>query len=219
MTSTLRVLRDFFKYPAAQLVTFGQNVSVNLDPAKFPGLSVAPKDIGTLADTLKAKQAAMITGGTVATAARDKAYDALTAALDTDADVVEQVADGDLEVLLATGYLPASTNRSSSPLDDTAIMALMNNGTTQIYLRLQPVNNAKSYQVQVSADGGKAWMDSTVSTQARRVVLGNLTPGTRHRRQHRGQRVDQPRHHHVHLTNCEWQMAKDGSKQTVPSNI
>jgi hypothetical protein len=92
--------------------------------------------------------------------------------------VVEDTVGDDLEMLLATGYLPASTNHSSSPLDDTSIVSLLNNGTTQALLRLEAVVNAKSYQTQVSPDGGKTCADWTVSSQARRIVLTNLVPGT-----------------------------------------
>jgi len=127
---------------------------------------------------LSAKQAALITGGSVEYAARDNAFDALTAALDSDADAVEMVVGMNLEMLLATGYLPASTNRTSSPLDDTAILGLFNNGTTQALLRLQTVTNAKSYQVQTSADNGKTWQEAVVSTKAIRIVISNLVPGT-----------------------------------------
>jgi len=83
-----------------------------------------------------------------------------------------------LEMLLTTGYLPVSTSRSSSPLDDTSIADLMNNGTTQALLRLQPIVNAKAYQVQTSIDGGKTWVEAILSSQARRIVLVNLVPGT-----------------------------------------
>jgi len=174
----LKVLRNFYKYPAAQLVTFGTNVSVNLDPLQFPNLPVAPKDIKTLADDLNTKLAATITGGTVETAAKNNAFDALTEALNEDADIVEKVAGTNLEMLLGTGYLPASTNRTSSPLDDTAIVSLLNNGTTQALLQLAPVVNAKTYQVQASVDGGKTWTEACLSTQARRIVLTGLIPGT-----------------------------------------
>jgi hypothetical protein len=114
----------------------------------------------------------------VETAAKQKAFDALTDALNSDANVVEDTVGNDLEMLLATGYLPASTNRSSFPLNDTSIVSLLNNGTTQALLRLEPVTNAKTYQVQVSTDGGKTWLECCVSTQARRIVLMNLVPGT-----------------------------------------
>ena len=178
MRASLKVLRNFYKYSGSQLVTFGTNVSVNLDPTLFANLPVAPKDIKTLADALNAAVAATYKGGTVETAAKATAFAALAGALDSDADIVEMVVGMNLEKLLATGYLPASTNRSSSPLDDTGIVGLLNNGTTQALLQLQPVRNAKTYQVQTSTDGGKTWLDWCVSPQARRIVLSNLVPGT-----------------------------------------
>ena len=178
MRAKIRVLRNFFKYPAAQLVTFGSNIGVSLDPVKFANLPVDPKDIKTMADDLNTKLAATITGGTVETAAKTKAFQALADALNSDANVVENGVGTDLELLLATGYLPASTSHASSPLDDTVIASLRNNGSTQVLLELTPVRNAKTYQVQTSADGGKTWVEACISTQARRIVLGNLTPGT-----------------------------------------
>ncbi len=178
MRANLAILRDFYQYPANKLVPFGRNISTNLDPLIFTSLPVAPTVIKTLSDDLGAKQAALITGGSVEYAARDNAFDALTAALDKDADAVELVVGMDMEKLLSTGYLPASTNHTSSPLDDTAILSLLNNGTTQALLRLQTVTNAKSYQVQTSADNGKTWQDAVVSTKAIRIVIPNLVPGT-----------------------------------------
>jgi len=174
----LRILREFYKYTGPQLVTFGSNVSTNLDPVKFLNLPVAPAAIKTLANDLNAKLAAMITGGTVETAAKDKAFDALTEALNGDANIVENVVGTDMELLLSTGYLPVSTNRTSSPLDDTTIVSLLNNGTTQVLLQLAPVANAKTYQVQTSTDGGKTWLEVSISTRAKRIVLTSLVPGT-----------------------------------------
>jgi hypothetical protein len=176
--ANLRILRNFYSYSGPQAVVFGTNISVSLDPTKFVKLTVAPKDIKTLADTLNAALAAMITGGSVETAAKNKAFDALTDALNADANDVENVVGTDLELLLSTGYLPVSTNRASSPLDDTAIAGLSNNGTTQALLQLTPVRNAKTYQVQISPDGGKTWVEYCISTQARRIVLTGLVPGT-----------------------------------------
>jgi hypothetical protein len=160
------------------MVPFGLNVGTNLDPTKFPNLPVDPKDIVAQANDLAAKQAAMITGGSVEKAARDKAFQLLASSLDLDANIVEVVAGNDLELLLSTGYLPVSTNRACSPLDPTAIASLSNNGTGSVLLRLMPVTNAKSYQVQLSTDAGKTWTEAGIYTQARRVVLNALTPAT-----------------------------------------
>ena len=154
------------------------NIANNLDPVKFPNLAVPPATIKTLTADLADKQAAPITGGSVALAARGNAFDALTAALDSDADAVETVVKDNMEMLLATGYLPVSTNRTSSPLNDTAILGLFNNGTTQVLLRLQPVVNAKVYQVQTSVDGGKTRQEAGLPMKAQRIVLTGLIPGT-----------------------------------------
>jgi hypothetical protein len=45
-------------------------------------------------------------------------------------------------------------------------------------VRLTPVTNARSYQVQTSANGGTAWVEAGTFTAARRIVLDALTPGT-----------------------------------------
>jgi hypothetical protein len=57
-------------------------------------------------------------------------------------------------------------------------VSLLNNGTTQVLLSLQPVTNARNYQVQTSVDGGKTWIEYCLSSQARRIVITNLVPGT-----------------------------------------
>jgi hypothetical protein len=79
---------------------------------------------------------------------------------------------------LTSGYLPASTNHAQVPLDAPAVAGLENLASTQVLLRLIPVLNAKTYQVQLSADSGKTWQEACISPQARRIVLTNLTPGT-----------------------------------------
>jgi len=178
MRAQLKVLRNFYQYSPPDLLPFGYNIADSIDPVKFPNLKFAPKDIEALTDTLSDKLTATQTGGTVETAAKQKAVAALCDALNADANVVEDTPGLDLEMLLATGYLPASNNHSSVPLDDTAIVSLLNNGTTQVLLRLEPVTNAKSYQVQTSMDGGKTWQEACISTQARRIVLKGLVPGT-----------------------------------------
>ena len=176
--ANLRILRNFYEYNASQFVTFGYNISDNVDPTQFPNLPYSPQDNETLTDALSTAESAMNTGGTPAKPLRDKAFDALSDALNADANVVENVVKDDLAKLLATGFLPVSNNRASVPLDDTSIVSLLNNGTTQVLLSLQPVTNARNYQVQTSVDGGKTWIEYCLSSQARRIVITNLVPGT-----------------------------------------
>jgi len=175
----LKILRNFYGYTGPNLVIFGTNISLNLDATLYTGLPFSPTAIKALVDDLNTKLGAQGTGGSVEVAAADAAFTALCDALNDDADIVEIAVKNDMTKLLATGYLPASDNHAQSPLDDTAIVGLFNNGTTQLLLRLQPVRNAKVYQVLISADNGKTWVEGcTASTQARRIVLSSLIPTT-----------------------------------------
>jgi hypothetical protein len=202
------ILRDFYDYDGSKLVTFATNISVNLDPLLFPGLPFAPKDIKAMADDLSLKLAATITGGSVEFAAKNAAFGLLANALNADANVVEIGAGLNLEKLLATGFLPASNNRSQSPLDDTAIVGLWNNGTTKALLQLLRVLNAKAYQVQTSTDGGKTWVEACIPStrpnpdRADEPGAGHdlCRAGAGHRRQHGRQRLVQLPDDHVHLS-------------------
>jgi Fibronectin type III domain len=176
--ANLKILRDFYKYNGQNLGTFGGNVATSIDPTLYPNLPFDPKTLSAMSADLITKQGATLTGGTPATAARNKSFDTFADALNADANVVENVVGTNLEMLLATGFLPVSTNRASSPLDDTDIVSLQNNGTTQALLDLLPVRNARSYQLQISTDGGKTWTEAGISTRATRIMLPNLIPGT-----------------------------------------
>ena len=56
-------------------------------------------------------------------------------------------------------------------------MRVENEGTTKLSVRLQPVDYAKSYEVRAT-NGATTPPASVISAQARRIVIGNLTPGT-----------------------------------------
>lgn len=52
-----------------------------------------------------------------------------------------------------------------------------NLATTQLLVRLTPITNAKSYNMQTNTGNG-TWVDAGIFTQARRIVLEGLAPGT-----------------------------------------
>ena len=59
--------------------------------------------------------------------------------------------------------------------------------STQLVVRLTPLTNARAYEVRLSPNGnGNSWVDAGTFTQARRIVLKNLTPGTTYTVQGRG---------------------------------
>ena len=104
--------------------------------------------------------------------------DASGKARDAVVDALRKDASHDLEMLLSSGYLPASTNRASAPLDQPVIVTLDNAGVTKLLLRLTPVLNAKSYQVPTNTNGNGTWQEAGIFAQARRITLEGLTSGT-----------------------------------------
>ena len=90
-----------------------------------------------------------------------------------------RVASHDLPLLLSSGYEATSTNRAQGQLDVPTIVGINNDATTQLTVRMQPVDNARSYQVRASTgnNGNTVSLPTVDSTQARRVILPNLTPG------------------------------------------
>jgi hypothetical protein len=162
----------------AKLDDFTQNIIASLTGnASFPTPTVPPADLSSALSTFTATLAATAQGGTQATAAKNAARDALVALLRKEANYVQGIASTDLAMLLSSGFEAINSNRSQSPLDKPSIVQINNEASTQLVLRLQPVDNARSYEVRVSY-GANGWQAAGVFTQARRVVLTNLTPGT-----------------------------------------
>jgi hypothetical protein len=178
MINNYRVSRDFVNYSDSDLDEFANNISQSLDKnPSFPAPPVLAADLATLVATFRDAIAAA-SGDPQDTVAKDKARDGVLDALRKDANYVQTVASHDMEMLLSSGYLPASTNRASAPLDQPVIVTLDNAGVTKLLLRLTPVLNARSYQVQTNTNGNGTWQEAGIFTQARRITLDGLTSGT-----------------------------------------
>ncbi|MGN6642591.1 MAG: hypothetical protein ACTHKU_06270 [Verrucomicrobiota bacterium] len=90
---------------------------------------------------------------------------------------VQGIAAGDLTVLLSSGFDAASTNRAQVPLDAPEILSVENPASTKLAMRLKRVDTAKAYEVRISY-GNSGWVSIGVFTQARRILLEDLIPGT-----------------------------------------
>jgi Fibronectin type III domain len=179
MVLNLRVSRDFMNAPANDVANLADDVEDGLTGnAAFPAPPVLPADLILLNTALRAAITASDAGGQMQTAAKKSACKALTSALRKNANYVENQSDNDLETLLSSGYDVVSTNRAQAPLDQPVIVGISNLATTQILIRLQSILNAKSYQVQIATASGGPWSEAGIYTQARRIVLPGLTPGT-----------------------------------------
>jgi hypothetical protein len=90
---------------------------------------------------------------------------------------VQSIAGDDLPKLLSSGFSAVTNSRTRSPLAKPVIDHIANDQSTQLALRLQPISNARAYEVRMSYDTS-GWQAVGAFTQARRIVLENLTPGT-----------------------------------------
>jgi multidrug efflux pump subunit AcrA (membrane-fusion protein) len=176
-----RVNIGFTGYSDGDLDEFTTNIVTNLTGnASFPAPPVKLADLSKLQTGFETALAAAAQGGTQLTAAKNAAREALEDALRIEATYVQSIASHDLPMLLSSGFQANSTNRAQTPLDIPAIAGITNDITTKLTVRLQPVGNARAYQVRAGTgnNGNTVWLPTVDSTQARRVMLPNLAPGT-----------------------------------------
>jgi hypothetical protein len=173
-----RVNLGFAGYSDADLGDFTDNVIASL--TANPSFPTPPVDMLAFSAQRTAFGTAVTNaaqGGKQLTAIKNAARKTLITMLRKIAAYVQSIAGQDVVVLLSSGYQANSTNRTRSPLDIPAILSIANNASTELAVRLQPVDNARAYQVRYSVSGG-AWLPIVDSTQARLIILENLTPGT-----------------------------------------
>jgi hypothetical protein len=174
----LKVALGFTRLSDGDLSGFTSKVITSMTSnAAFAKPPVALTDLAKLQATFDTAVAAALDGGTALTAAKNAARTELEAALRKTAAYVQIAADGDVALLLTSGFSATKTGRTQSKLDIPSIVAVENEGTTKLTVRLQAIPNAKSYEVR-AINGATTPAASVISTQARRIVVGNLTPGT-----------------------------------------
>ena len=97
-------------------------------------------------------------------------------ALRREASYVQGVSRHNLVQLLSSGYTAANQKRAQTPLAKPVILAILNEGTEKLTLRVSPIANARNYQVQIQTGNG-GWEGAGIFPQARRMVVANLTAG------------------------------------------
>ena len=175
---TFRVALSFARLPDSDLSAFANTVIVNMTGnAAFSQPPVPFTELAQLNADFRTAVSAAMDGGVSLTVAKQTARQALVSALRKTAAYVQIVADQDRALLLAAGFPTASRSRTRTKLSRPVILAVENYGTTKLAVRMPPVSNARSYEVRAT-NGGPAPAAAVISTQARRVVLEHLTPGT-----------------------------------------
>jgi hypothetical protein len=176
-TNSPRVSHRYSRLPGHSLNLFASSVIVGMtnNPA-FPNPLVPLTELSGLQTDYWQKHVAALDGGTILTAAKTAARAALTDGLRHQGLYVQGV-ERDLPTLLSSGYSAASRNTAQTQLASPWILKVLNDFSGQLTLRVTPIRNARNYQLQIQGGDG-AWQEAGFFTQARRMVVPNLTPGT-----------------------------------------
>jgi hypothetical protein len=178
MIANYRVSLDFATYGDADLDEFTGNVITSLTGSlSFPTPPVTPLILGTLNTAFHNAILAAMPGGITLTAAKNATRLNVVGALRQEASYIQMHASQNLALLLTSGFNANSTNRAQSPLPQPVIELVENYQTTQLLLRVVPVTNAKSYEVRLT-NGSNLPVAAGTFTQARRIILTGLVPGT-----------------------------------------
>lgn len=162
------------------LIPFAQGVHDGLagHAALFPSLPVTLVALQAAITDFTTKFNASIKGGVAQTEAKDLAREALLNLLNPLAAYVEGVALGNADTIRAAGFdVVVHQHHTPTPLAKPDINKVLNRMTTQLVLQVSSVPNAQAYEVQYRIGTG-AWQAAGAFSQAREIVLENLTPGT-----------------------------------------
>jgi Fibronectin type III domain len=180
MTLNYRVSLGFTGLPDSDLDEFCANVILKMTGnAAFPAPPVTLADLAAQRLAFHNAIATAMQGGRQLTAAKNAARAVVLASLRALAAYVQSLAFQDLTLLLSSGFLAASTNRASVPLDTPVILAIDNTTSGQLQVRLDGVANAAAYQIRCVATGGPNPVPVTVEdTNTRAITVPDLVPGT-----------------------------------------
>jgi len=186
MIQTHRVSMKFAKLKGANIGVFAGSAILSLtnNPA-FPNLPVSLAELSASTDSFWSAFSNTMGGARLATALKNQARAKLVSQLRDTAHYVQIVAKNDLATLLSSGFTDIDRNTASAPLSKPLIRAVINQHSTQLWLRVKRVPNARMYQVRLKVGDGD-YIDAGSYRQARKIVLQNLTPGTVYAIQVRG---------------------------------
>ncbi len=163
--------------PVAQKIIKARTIIANMTGnAYFPTTNPPIANLTTVTDALETAEAAL-DGSKIKTEQRDMALAAFEAVIKQLQSDVENIADGNVEKILSSGFDVRNPRTAPVILPAPVALTAVSTGISgQVKIRWQAVKGAKSYPVQVSADGGANWTMAAASTKAT-VIVEELTPG------------------------------------------
>ena len=161
-----------------QLGDFSGTVITGIaDKTVFPDPPVNPGDLRALRTTFDNAVIKAAGGGRMNTTAKKAAREALITALNKDASYVDIACNGDLTILLSSGFRQVSTNRAQNVLPQPQVLAVDYGQTGQLKLRVRADANAKSYVGRIKQSSGSEFGPSISFASSRKILFKGLTAG------------------------------------------
>ena len=142
----------------------------------YPEPPVTIAALQTASDDFTAGLAAAKLGGPAATAAKNNSRATLMGMLRQLAAYVQMNSNGDLVLLLGSGFEAQGTKGASVPLERPQGLTITNGGTGQLVVGVSPVKNRKMYEGRIKPDGSD-WLPSVFASDSQRIAFEGLTPG------------------------------------------
>ncbi len=174
----IRTSRSYGKLTDPKLLGFFggtiDGLTSNPDLPTPPVLPAALTPLRTAFDQAIVKAKA---GGPVETALKNAARMAVMAALDKNASYVDINCDGDLAILLSSGYQAVSTNRAQTTLAAPVILRVENAGSGALKVRVEPDSTVKSFMGRVKQASGSEFGPNISFKNSKSILFNGLTAG------------------------------------------
>ena len=175
---TYKVSYEFARLSDPELSDFGNSVSAKMENnPSYPAPIYTPQQIRNEAAALGEAIVNASQGGTQLTALKNAARATLVESLRAVAAYVQAAASNDLAVILSSGFTVNKTDRTRTPLDKPVLTNIDNFASTQLMVSMPPVANARAYEFRTRVGAAGDWKNALISTKARGVILGDMTPG------------------------------------------
>lgn len=180
-TPILRVLLSFGSSPDNDLITFGRKILSLLYAAGFTDIPVPPEDLQAAIESFALAKADQSSGGTAATAEKDKQRAALLVLLKKLAAYVQEASNNDLAMLLSSGFGAVSLNRAQYPLSKPAILRITTGMTGEALVTISTEKISRGCEVRVAEIGEDGAPGEFVilpfSTSSRNISVTARVPG------------------------------------------
>lgn len=150
----------------------------------YPAPPIALVDFKAAIDAYTAAVAAALDGGKSAIVERQKCRTNVTVKFRLLGHYVEGTCNNDMKTFVSSGFVPTTTRQRipAQPAPTPSIVKIEQGTTGQFFVTIQPVANARSYELRyapVPAAGlGVNWTTTLVATTKPATPINNLTPGT-----------------------------------------